>query len=110
LAEVTGAEAVPLAGLDHVPYDILVNTTSVGMAPAEDATPVPPDILRPGTVVFDAVYTPAQTRLLREARTAGARVVKGTEMFLHQGGVQFRLFTGKNPNLVLMRRVLAAHS
>ena len=89
--------------------DVLVNTTSVGMHPLEDATPVPASALGAYTLVFDAVYTPLQTRLLREAAHAGCAVVTGDEMFVGQAAAQFELFTGVEGEGVpveLMRRVV----
>lgn len=69
--------------------DILVNCTSVGTAPDAHSSPVAPARLRPGTVVFDTVYNPQETRLLCEARARGCRVISGIEMFVAQAGQQF---------------------
>ncbi len=86
--------------------DVLVNTTSVGMHPLEDETPVPASALSGYTLVFDAVYTPLHTRLLREAAAAGCTVVTGDEMFVGQAADQFNLFTGKDAPVELMRKVV----
>jgi shikimate dehydrogenase len=96
------ADAVPDAtghGLDALPdlladADVLVNCTSVGMdAPTE--TPVPGDTLHGDLAVLDAVYAPLETRLLREADTAGATTVDGAWMLLFQGVEAFELWTGR---------------
>lgn len=63
--------------------DLLVNATSVGMHPHSEATPVPSALLHPGLAVYDIVYNPLETRLLREARAAGARAVDGLGMLLY---------------------------
>jgi shikimate dehydrogenase len=84
----------------------LLQTTPVGMAPSVDATPVPAKLLHRDLVVFDAVYTPRVTRLLHDARSAGATTVLGLEMFLGQALVQFRLFTGQEPPVSTMRAVV----
>jgi 3-dehydroquinate dehydratase/shikimate dehydrogenase len=105
LASEFGLEYLPLEEVGRKDFDILVNATSVGMVPQVDRSPVPRSILR-GRVVFDAVYTPPATKLLREARAAGATVVGGTEMFLNQAAIQSHLFTGRAPDLQAMRRVL----
>jgi 3-dehydroquinate dehydratase/shikimate dehydrogenase len=110
LAREFGASAVPLDEVARVDYAILANATPVGMFPAVDEMPVPRELLRPGTVVFDAVYTPPVTLLLREARNAGARTVEGTEMYIRQAAKQSELFLGKRPDLRLLRRELVAHS
>jgi len=73
-------------------YDIVFNATSIGMRSAE--SPLARGDLRAGQIVFDAVYTPYDTALLRAARAAGAETVHGTEMFVEQAARQFLLYTG----------------
>jgi 3-dehydroquinate dehydratase/shikimate dehydrogenase len=108
LAADVGAEAVPWASLQQglVRADVLANTTSLGMQPDVDSTPVPASALRNFSLVFDAVYTPLETRLLREAKLAGATAVNGVDMFVGQAARQFELFTGKAPPMDLMRATL----
>jgi shikimate dehydrogenase len=84
--------------------DILVNTTSVGMSPETDRTPVDADLLRPGLVVFDIVYNPLKTRLLSEAEAAGAEIVRGIEMLAWQGALAFEKWTGVQAPVDLMKR------
>jgi shikimate 5-dehydrogenase len=76
------------------------------MVPDVHASPFPGRI-RPGTVVFDAVYNPPITRLLRDAERMGATIVPGTEMYLHQAARQSTLYTGIRPSSRLMRRLLS---
>ena len=64
--------------------DVLANTTSVGMTPKVDDSPVPAGVAARFGVVFDAVYNPRFTRLLREAKEGGAEVADGVEMFVGQ--------------------------
>ncbi len=99
-----GVLSVSLAGIGDVQYDILVNATPVGMFPRVDASPVPTKILRRGTLVFDTVARPAVTRLLREAKKAGARVVSGREMFVRQAERQQQLFLGRKVDQELVLR------
>ncbi|XXG79323.1 hypothetical protein AAC387_Pa09g0422 [Persea americana] len=73
---------------------ILANATSVGMQPNSDNTPVSKEVLGAYDLVFDSVYTPRKTRLLREAEEAGAIAVSGVEMFIRQAIAQCNLFTG----------------
>ncbi|KAL9430812.1 hypothetical protein AB3S75_026079 [Citrus x aurantiifolia] len=73
---------------------ILANASAIGMEPNSDQSPVPKEALKAYELVFDAVYTPRNTRLLREAAEVGATVVSGVEMFIRQALGQFRLFTG----------------
>ena len=84
--------------------DILVNATSVGMHPNEQETPVDRKLLRPGLVVFDLVYEPLETRLLREAAQIGAKTVNGLSMLVHQGAASFEIWTGvKAPIEAMMK-------
>jgi shikimate dehydrogenase len=79
------------------PYDLLVNATPLGMHPHPDETPVPRERLLPGAVVFDSVYRPLETRLLREARQCGCRVEDGLSMLVHQALEQVFLWSGRRP-------------
>jgi shikimate dehydrogenase len=88
------------AGLEEA--EIVVHATPVGMAPQVEGTLVPAALLRPDHVVFDIVYTPLETRLLREARAAGARTVPGLGMFVGQAAIQFELWTGRPAPLEVM--------
>ena len=83
----------PLEALEDTPHDILVNTTSVGLQ--SDESPVAASVLRPESVVMDAVYDPERTRLLQDAETMGARTVAGKWMLVHQAAEQIRLWTGR---------------
>ncbi len=108
LARDVGAEAVPWASLQagDIQADVLANTTSVGMQPNVEETPVPAAALSKFKLVFDAVYTPLETRLLRDAKGAGVIAVNGVDMFVGQAAEQFELFTGKPAPLSLMRATL----
>jgi 3-dehydroquinate dehydratase/shikimate dehydrogenase len=94
-------------GVDAV--DILINCSPVGMSPDTDATPVPAHHLRPGMVVFDAVYNPPETRLIREAKAAGCIAIPGSELFLNQGAAQFELWTKSTAPREAMRGALNDH-
>lgn len=93
-----------LGDLD-APYDLLIHATPVGMDPNPEATPVPTDALRPGALVFDAVYRPLETRLLREARTRGCRTVDGLRMLVHQAREQIRIWSGISPSFDHLYRI-----
>lgn len=86
--------------------DILVNCTSVGMD--EDATPVPGAALHGDLAVLDAVYSPIETRLLRDAAAAGATTVDGAWMLLFQGVEAFERWTGESAPVGAMNRALRA--
>lgn len=106
LANEFGCDFVPLSEIENVTGDCLVNATPVGMHPREDEMPVARHVLGQFKAVVDVVYNPYKTKLLREAQSAGCRVASGVEMFLFQGAEQFRIWTGKEPPLPLMREVV----
>jgi 3-dehydroquinate dehydratase/shikimate dehydrogenase len=108
LASAAGAECAAHADVDVSRYDVIANASPVGMHPKVDATPVDGAKLRAPQIVFDAVYNPRETRLLREARAAGCRVAEGIEMFVGQGAKQFELFTGRAAPLETMKEVVLA--
>jgi len=83
--------------------DILVNATSVGMSPNIDQTPVVSDLLRPDLVVYDIVYNPIKTRLLREAEIVGAKTIGGIDMLVWQGALAFEKWTGRKAPVELMK-------
>jgi len=106
LAEDFGCEYAGLDKLSDLDAALLVNCTSVGMSPNVDASPVPREALSGDMVVFDTVYNPFQTRLLREARQAGARTVDGVSMFVNQAAEQFKLFTGLDADGNLIKHIV----
>ncbi|XP_021817405.1 bifunctional 3-dehydroquinate dehydratase/shikimate dehydrogenase, chloroplastic-like isoform X1 [Prunus avium] len=113
LANKVGGEAITLAELENFhPEDgmVLANTTSVGMKPRTDQTPISKKALKHYSLVFDAIYTPKWTRLLQEAQESGAAVVFGTEMLLNQAFVQIENFSGVPAPKQLIRDVLARNT
>ena len=83
--------------------DILVNATSLGMNPNIDQSPVPSDLLGPHLIVFDIVYNPIKTRLLKEAEAAGAETIGGLDMLVWQGALAFEKWTGRKAPVKLMK-------
>lgn len=86
--------------------DVIIHCTSVGMHPKEDASLIPPEMFRPGQVVFDIVYTPLETKLLADAKARGLQTIPGVEMFINQAALQFERFTGVDAPVDVMRRVV----
>jgi 3-dehydroquinate dehydratase/shikimate dehydrogenase len=86
--------------------DVLVNCTSVGMHPNVDESPYLEHWLREGTVVFDTIYNPERTLLVKQARERGCATVTGVEMFVRQAARQFELFTGRPAPQDVMRAAL----
>jgi shikimate dehydrogenase len=87
--------------------EILVNTTAAGMSPHTDAMPpVPADALHPNLFVYDLIYNPLETLLLRTARERGARGTHGAGMLAHQGALALELWLGRPAPAGLMRQVI----
>jgi len=84
----------------------VINATPLGMHPKVDQSPLDETSLGAGAVVFDAVYNPEETMLLRAARRRGCKVVSGVDMFVRQACLQFQLFTGQEGPADLMRDVI----
>jgi shikimate dehydrogenase len=106
LASDLDCEFVSLSEVKKLPYHIIVNATSAGMTPHEDSLPLNPALLEGGMVVMDMVYNPMQTRFLAEAKKSGCITIDGVAMFVHQGAVQFELWTGEKAPAEIMRRVV----
>jgi 3-dehydroquinate dehydratase/shikimate dehydrogenase len=105
LAEDVKCRVVDWHARHSVSFDVLVNCTPVGMHPNVDEAPCHFSILKPGTVVFDTVYTPETTLLIREARARGCDTITGVDMFVRQAARQVELFTGLTPDLDAMRQL-----
>jgi len=99
-------ETQPLANLGTVEADVLINATPVGMHPDIGESPVDGRHLARFEWVVETIYNPLETRLLREARAAGCGVVTGLAMFVRQGAEQIRTWTGLEPPVELMTRVV----
>jgi len=89
--------------------DIVIHCTPTGMQPNVDASLIPPELFRPGQVVFDVVYTPLETKLLADAKSRGLETISGVEMFINQAVLQFERFTGVEAPVEVMRRVVMDH-
>ncbi|QDU95460.1 shikimate dehydrogenase [Lignipirellula cremea] len=87
-------------------YDLLINGTPIGMHPNVDDTPFDKRALKASQTVFDTVYNPERTLLVKEAREVGCRVVTGLDMFIRQAALQFHHFTGQEAPAELMKESL----
>lgn len=84
-------------------FGIVIDATRVGMDP-KDLPLIPKYLIKPGQIIFDVVYP--TTKLIKMAKQQGAKTISGIEMLLYQGVEQFKLFTGKNISIDIMRRVI----
>jgi 3-dehydroquinate dehydratase/shikimate dehydrogenase len=106
LARFCKGKAIPWAHRRTAKADLVVNCTPTGMHPNLDESPMEPNFLQHDMVVFDTVYNPEQTLLLRDARDAGCTVITGVDMFIGQAALQFRYFTEQEAPTELMRQVI----
>jgi shikimate dehydrogenase len=87
-------------------YDIVIQTTSIGMFPDIGASPLKASRVKTGAVFSDIIYNPLQTSFLKEAQHNGAVIQNGLEMFVYQGALAFERWTGITPNTELMKKVV----
>lgn len=102
LAKACGAEPLMKEQLDSCYFDAVVHATPIGMSPNVDDCFFPDRI--PADIVFDMVYNPMETVLLRRAREQGKTVIPGVEMFYEQAARQFEIWTGEQPPRAAMER------
>ncbi|HEY4660393.1 MAG TPA: shikimate dehydrogenase, partial [Terriglobales bacterium] len=93
LARQAKARTVKRQDLKKLDFDVIINATPVGMGNTRES-PLNPEEIR-AKIVFDMVYDPAETRLLKLAKERGAEVIPGSVMFVHQAARQFEIWTGK---------------
>ena len=106
VAEAFGARAADWDQRLRRSGEVLINATSVGMWPVVEASPMPTQSLAGCRLVFDLVYNPLETKLLRDAKQAGAAALSGLDMFVRQAAVQFELWTGQSPDTSWARTML----
>ncbi len=105
LAKEFGCEFVALNSLKQVlDMDIVINATSIGMN--EDKSPIDKKFLNKNQIVFDVVYYPKKTKLIKDATDKGAKVILGYEMLLYQAVAQFELYTKRKAPVEIMRKAL----
>jgi len=96
LAMETGSSFYPLSNIQGLnEFRLIVQTTSVGMYPFVDKTPVPDYHFHEGQIVYDIIYNPEKTKLLIDAEKGGAIIINGLQMLKAQGSIQFEIFTGQ---------------
>ena len=109
LAEEFGCRWAGLGELENMQADLFVNCTSLGMSPDIETTPIPKELLKKEMAVFDTVYNPPMTTLLKEAKSKKACIIDGVSMFVNQAAEQFRLFTGEQADKTRMKKIVSKH-
>lgn len=116
VANLSSQRPLPEAWLNHWPLaelktavsattaPLIINTTPLGMTPNEDASIWPDDLpIPPDAFVYDLVYNPRETKLMRQAQTAGCRAANGLGMLVQQGALSFELWTAVMPDVGIMK-------
>ena len=106
LAKELGAKVINIQNAGEEVIDVLINCSPVGMTPNLEETPISSRHLREEMIVFDCVYNPSETRLLREAKAVGCVTISGVELFVNQAVGQLELWTKQNAPVDLMRDVV----
>jgi len=106
LAKSFDCKAIEWEARHRAQCDIVVNCTPIGMHPNVDDSPIGKTFLKPSMLVFDTVYNPESTLLIKDARERNCQVITGVDMFEKQAELQFKLFTKQDAPVELMREVL----
>lgn len=85
-------------------YELIIQTTSIGMSPKIDASPIQVSNLKKGTFVSDIIYNPLETKILKDAKAKGAITQNGIDMFVYQGALAFEKWQGIFPDTARMRQ------
>lgn len=105
LAEEFNCNYGNLNNFKNIDTDILVNATSVGMRPKINQTLIPKKFLK-NMVVFDVVFNPPKTRLIKDAESNNCKVISGIEMLLYQAAKQFELWTNKKISVSVIKNLI----
>ncbi|MED0905463.1 shikimate dehydrogenase [Bacillus cereus] len=87
-------------------YDIIIQTTTIGMHPHVEHTPLEIRSLKKGAIVSDIIYNPFETKILGDAKEQGAIIQNGIDMFVYQGALAFEMWTGCVPNIDRMKQLV----
>lgn len=98
-----------MAQAELAKFDIMINTTSIGMAPNFDQMPLSLENLRKGAFVSDLIYNPYKTKLLIEAENKGSGIMNGVDMFVHQGALAFKKWFNKEAPVQIMKNSVIKH-
>jgi len=105
LAGIVKGKAISKIGNEIENVDLLVNCSPIGMSPDSEAMPIPDNIkFSSKTTVYDLVYNPFETKLLKKAKAEGATAVSGLGMLIRQGALAFKIFTGVEAPYDVMKR------
>ncbi|MCK5311653.1 MAG: shikimate dehydrogenase [Desulfobacteraceae bacterium] len=106
LASIFSSNYLKIDEIKNESFDIIINTTPLGMTPDINNSPLKKELLNKHMIVMDIVYNPLETKLIKDAKKIGCKTIDGLSMFLYQGAHQFKLWTGITPSIELMRKIV----
>lgn len=106
LSSIFNCSFLSLAKIGEKDFDIIVNTTPLGMTPDIKNSPFDKKYLKKNMIVMDVVYNPLETQLIKDAKNQGCTTIDGLSMFINQGVKQFELWTGIKPNIPIINELL----
>ncbi len=106
VAKKFGIEFVRSENLSAMKFDLVVNATPLGMKGFPEKLPVPVEVLKSKPIVFDMIYNPPETPLIKKAASYGCRTVSGVDMLVHQGAKAFEIFTGRKAPVDVMKKAV----
>ncbi len=106
IADEVHCKVIDWQGRFNIHYDVVINCTPIGMHPNINESPFHRSAIVPGKIIFDTIYNPETTLLIREARETGCRVISGIDMFVRQAARQIELFTNTTADLETMRMIM----
>lgn len=98
------------ASPDMSRFDVIINTTSVGMGDLKGRSPIPGAVFKEHQIIFETIYSPRETQLVKDGLLQGCSIITGEEMFLEQGAAQFELHTGRQAPRLAMKSLLDANA
>ncbi|MCK5099713.1 MAG: shikimate dehydrogenase [Desulfobacteraceae bacterium] len=106
LASLFDSNFLKFDDLEKQTFDIIINTTPLGMTPDIKNTPIAKELLNKNMIVMDIIYNPIETKLIKDAKKIGCKTIDGLSMFVNQGARQFQLWTGIKPSIEFMRKIV----
>ncbi len=106
LAKEFGCEFLEFDDVERYRFDLIINATPLGMKGFPDKVPIPLSLLDNKPVVFDFVYNPVETKLIRVAKQKGCKVISGVDMLVFQGAKSFEIWTRIKPPIDVMRKAV----
>jgi len=106
LASQFDAKFLSLDKIEKGVFDILINTTPLGMHPDINFSPIRKELLTKEMVIMDIVYNPIETKLIKDAKSVGCKTIDGLAMFVYQGAQQFKLWTGIEPSIEYIKKIV----